>query len=52
MGNTRRKYTEEFKRQAVLAAGRPEVSRSRVARELGVNESLNRRRARETGKVI
>lgn len=50
MGNTRRKYTEEFKRQAVLAAGRPEVSKSRVAKELGVNESLIRRWTRETEK--
>ncbi|MDE3023429.1 MAG: transposase [Pseudomonadota bacterium] len=44
------KFTEEFKRQAVLAAGRPEVSRSGIARELGVNESLIRRWAREEGK--
>lgn len=49
MAKTRRKFTEEFKREAVALACRPEVSLATVASELGVDASVLRRWMRQQG---
>lgn len=38
----RKKYTKEFKQQAVALARRPEVGFRRAASDLGINESMLR----------
>lgn len=43
MATTRRRYTAEFKREAVRLAQQPEVSRVQVARELNIHPSLLRK---------
>ena len=43
----RRKYSEEFKSEAVRLASRPEVAVITVAQELGVHESILRRWIKE-----
>jgi transposase len=43
----RRRYSEEFKREAVALANQPGVTKSQVGRELGVNPNLLARWARE-----
>lgn len=43
MATTRRRYTAEFKREAVRLAQQPEVSRTQVARELNIHPSLLRK---------
>lgn len=40
---TRRKFTDEFKREAVKLAGQPGVTIAKVAAELGVERSMLRR---------
>jgi len=42
-GPDRRKYTAEFKAEAVVLAGKREKLVSHVALDLGVNESMLRR---------
>ena len=37
---TRRKYSAEFKREAVALANHPGVTKSQIARELGINANL------------
>ena len=44
----RRKYSEEFKSEAVRLASRPEVAVITVAQELGVHESILRRWIKES----
>ena len=44
---TRRKYTAEFKREAVLQTQHPKVSGAQVARELGINANVIGRWKRE-----
>lgn len=44
---TKRKYTAEFKREAVLQTQHPEVSCAQVARELGINPNVIGRWKRE-----
>ena len=44
---TKRKYTAEFKREAVLQTQHPEVSCAQVARELGINSNVIGRWKRE-----
>ena len=36
----RRKYSWEFKREAVVLANDPGVTKSQIARELGINTNL------------
>ena len=43
----RRKYSWEYKREAVALANDPGVTKSQIARELGINTSLLRRWHRE-----
>ena len=43
MGESRRRFPEEFKREAVNLASQPGVSVSSVARNLGVDVSVVRR---------
>ncbi len=43
----RRKYSQEFKQEAVSLASNPSVSVSQVARELGINDGLLRRWCKE-----
>ncbi len=43
----RRKFSEEFKREAVALANQPGVTKSQVGRELGVNPNLLTRWSRE-----
>ena len=38
--NKRRKYSAEFKREAVALANHPGVTKSQIARELGINANL------------
>jgi transposase len=45
----RRKYSAEFKRQAVELAGSPGVSARQVAQELGINGTMLSRWCREAG---
>jgi transposase len=45
---TRRKFTDEFKREAVKLATRPGVTVTTVARELGVERSVLRAWVRKT----
>lgn len=45
---TRRKFTDEFKREAVKLASRPGVTVTTVARELGVERSVLRAWIRKT----
>ena len=40
---TRRRFTDEFKREAIRLVGRPGVTMSSVARDLGINVSVLRR---------
>jgi transposase len=44
---TRRKYSAEFKREAVLQTQHPGVSCNQVARELGINPNVLGRWKRE-----
>ena len=44
----RRKYSEEFKFEAVRLASRPEVAVITVAHELGIHESILRRWIKES----
>ncbi len=43
----RRRFSEEFKREAVALANQPGVTKSQVGRELGVNPNLLTRWSRE-----
>ncbi len=43
----RRKFSEEFKREAVVLANQPGVTKSQVGRELGVNPNMLTRWSRE-----
>ena len=36
----RRKFSDEYKREAVRLATQPEVTKSQVAQELGINANL------------
>ena len=45
----RRKYSAEFKSEAVRLASRPEVAVITVAQELGMHESVLRRWIKESG---
>ncbi|MCC6610398.1 MAG: transposase [Burkholderiales bacterium] len=45
---TRRKFTDEFKREAVKLASQPGMTVTTVARELGVERSVLRAWARKT----
>jgi len=45
----RRKYSQEFKREAGQLANDSNVSVSQVARDLGLNDGVLRRLFRETG---
>ena len=47
LAKTRRKFTEEFKREAVALACRPEVSIAKIASELGVDAGVLRRWVRQ-----
>ena len=44
---TRRKYSAEFKREAVALANQPGVTKSQIGHDLGVNPNLIRRWQRE-----
>jgi len=44
---TRRKYSAEFKREAVALASQPGVTKARIGRELGVNPNMITRWQRE-----
>jgi transposase len=48
---TKRKYTAEFNREAVLQTQHPEVSCAQVARELGINSNVIGRWKRELARV-
>ena len=48
---TKRKYTAEFKCEAVLQTQHPEVSCAQVARELGINPNVIGRWKRELARV-
>jgi transposase len=43
----RRKYSDEFKREAVQLTNHPGVSKSQIARELGINPNMLGRWCRE-----
>jgi transposase len=43
MARTRRQFSAEFKREAAQLAQRPGVSKTQVAKELGVNQGVLRR---------
>ena len=43
----RRKYSDEFKREAVQLTVHPGVSKSQIARELGINPNMLGRWCRE-----
>ncbi len=43
----RRKFSEEFKREAVALANQPGVTKAQVGRELGVNANMLTRWSRE-----
>ena len=49
MGNTRRKFGAEFKREAVRQALQPGNAVATVAQDLGVHESVLRRWIKEFG---
>ena len=49
MGNTRRKFGAEFKREAVRQAMQPGNAVATVAQDLGVHESVLRRWIKELG---
>jgi transposase len=49
MGNTRRKFGSEFKREAVRQAMQPGNAVATVAQDLGVHESVLRRWIKEFG---
>ena len=49
MGNTRRKFGQEFKREAVRQALQPGNAVTTVAQDLGVHESVLRRWIKEYG---
>lgn len=44
---TRRRFTDEFKREAIRLVGRPGVTMSSVARDLGINVSVLRCRVEQ-----
>lgn len=44
---TRRKYSSEFKREAVSLANQPGVTKAQIGRELGVNPNMITRWQRE-----
>lgn len=46
----RRKYSAEFKREAVAMANQPEVSKAQIGRELGLSPTMIARWARELGE--
>ena len=46
----RRKYSAEFKREAVAMANQPEVSKAQVSRELGISATMIARWSRELGE--
>jgi len=43
----RRKYSDEFKREAVQLSNHPGVSKSQIAQELGINPNMLSRWCRE-----
>lgn len=43
----RRKYSAEFKREAVTLANQPGVTKAQISRELGINANLLTRRQRD-----
>jgi len=45
--STRRKYSAEFKREAVALANQPGVTKSQIGRDLGVNPNMITRWQRE-----
>lgn len=45
--STRRKYSAEFKREAVALANQPGVTKSQIGRDLGINPNIIRRWQRE-----
>ena len=47
MARTRRKFTVEYKQEAVLLAQQSDIPASQVARNLGINENLLRRWIKE-----
>lgn len=47
----RRKYSAEFKREAVAMVNQPGVTRSQVARELGLNANMLGRWSRELNEA-
>jgi transposase len=46
----RRKYSAEFKREAVAMANQPEVTKAQIGRELGISPTMIARWARELGE--
>jgi transposase len=48
---TKREYTAEFNRKAVLQTQHPEVSCAQIARELGINPKVIGRWKRELARV-
>lgn len=46
----RRKYSAEFKREAVTMANQPGISKTQIGRELGINPTMIARWARELGE--
>ncbi len=42
VGKSRRKYTKEFKQQAIALARQPDVGFRKAAADLGINESMLR----------
>jgi len=47
---TRRKYSEEFKREAVAMANQPGVTLKQIGEELGINANMIGRWRRELGE--
>jgi transposase-like protein len=45
--STRRKYSAEFKREAVVLANQPGVTKSQIGRDLGINPNMITRWQRE-----
>lgn len=45
--STRRKYSAEFKREAVVLANQPGVTKAQIGRDLGVNPNMITRWQRE-----
>ena len=49
-GKGRRKYTKEFKQQAIALAHRPDLGFRQAASDLGINESMLRTWAHQAGQ--